>query len=51
MAENWSDDELIAAVEAYRKMAGLEAAPPKPYSKRDIYCDLAKRFGRTQKAF
>lgn len=50
MAENWSDDELAAAVEAYGEMAGLEAAR-KPYSKRNIYRNLAKRFGRTEKAF
>ena len=50
MAENWSDDELAAAVEAYGEMARLEAAR-KPYSKRDFYRDLAERFGRTEKAF
>jgi hypothetical protein len=50
MAENWSDDELAAAVGAYIEMAGLEAAR-KSYFKRDIYRDLAERFGRTEKAF
>lgn len=50
MAENWGDDELAAAVEAYGEMARLEAAR-KAYSKRDFYSDLAQRFGRTEKAF
>lgn len=50
MAENWSDDELTAAVEAYREMYGLEAAG-KSYSKLDFYRALASRFGRTGKAF
>ena len=50
MAENWSDDELAAAVEAYKEMYGLETAG-KPYSKLDFYRALAKRFGRTEKAF
>ena len=50
MTESWGDDELVAAVEAHREMAVLEAAR-KPYSKRDVYRDLAKRFGRSEKAF
>jgi hypothetical protein len=50
MTENWSDDELAAAVEAYREMYRLEAAG-KSYPKRDFYRALAKRFGRTEKAF
>ncbi|WP_155641278.1 HNH endonuclease signature motif containing protein [Burkholderia cepacia] len=50
MAQNWSDDELAAAVEAYANMATLEAEQ-RPYSKRQINRDLASRFGRTDKAF
>lgn len=50
MAENWSDEELAAAVSAYKEMAQLEANH-KPYSKREYYRDLAARFGRTEKSF
>lgn len=50
MAENWSDDELAAAVSAYIEMATLEASR-KPYSKREYYRQLAARFGRTEKSF
>ncbi len=50
MAEDWSDAELAAAVEAYNKMAKLEVQR-KPYSKRQVYRDLASRFERTEKAF
>jgi hypothetical protein len=50
MADNWSDEELAAAVSAYKEMASLEAAH-KPYSKRDYYRKLAARFGRTDKSF
>ena len=48
--DEWSDAELSAAVEAYQGMARFEAAS-KPYNKREIYRDLAARFGRTDKAF
>ncbi|MCD2453779.1 HNH endonuclease [Methylicorpusculum oleiharenae] len=50
MAENWSDEELAAAVDAYKEMAHLEANQ-KPYSKRKYYRDLVERFGRTEKSF
>jgi len=50
MAENWSDDELAAAVAAYREMEKLESAR-KTYVKRKFYRDLAQRFGRAEKAF
>ena len=50
MTENWSDGELAGAIDAYQEMAKLEAAR-KPYSKRQFYRDLAKRFGRTEKSF
>lgn len=50
MAENWSDEELAAAVNAYKEMAQLEANQT-PYSKRKYYRDLAVRFGRTEKSF
>ncbi len=50
MAVNWEDDELGAAVEAYRKMLASETHK-KSYSKREVYRALAKRFNRTEKAF
>jgi len=50
MAKDWSEGELAVAVEAYRQMAELEAMG-EPYSKRKVYRDLAKRFGRTEKSF
>lgn len=50
MPDDWSDDELAASVEEYRRMARLESLGER-YSKKDIYRDLAKRFGRTDKAF
>src|SRR5687768_4814146 len=50
MAEGWSDEELAASVEAYREMAANEAAGVK-YSKKEVYRNLAERFGRSDKAF
>ncbi|HTB23690.1 MAG TPA: HNH endonuclease signature motif containing protein [bacterium] len=50
MAENWSDEELKAAVDMYLAMAKYEA-DRKPYNKRQIYRELAGRFARTDKAF
>lgn len=50
MSEDWTDEELEAAVTAYMEMTRLEAEH-KPYAKRPIYRDLSKRFGRTEKAF
>jgi hypothetical protein len=50
MAVDWTEEELAASVHAYREMQRYEAGA-KPYSKREIYRDLARRFGRTEKAF
>jgi hypothetical protein len=50
MAENWSDEELEAAFNAYEQMAQFEA-DKKPYSKRKYYQQLATQFGRTEKSF
>jgi hypothetical protein len=50
MAENWSDAELMASVEAYSAMMRSEIER-KPYSKREVYRELAKRFNRSEKAF
>jgi hypothetical protein len=46
----WTDEELKAAVLAYRAMMQHEAER-KSYSKVGIYRDLAARYGRTVKAF
>ena len=50
MANDWSDDELAGAVDAYQQMAQLELAH-KPYNKREIYRALSARFDRTPGAF
>lgn len=50
MSEDWSDDELAGAVNAYNSMVRFNAEQ-KPYSKREIYRKLAEQFGRTEKAF
>jgi hypothetical protein len=50
MTDDWTDDELAAAVSAYLDMARAEAERH-PYNKRRIYRELAARFGRTDKAF
>jgi len=48
--DDWTEDELAGAVDAYREMQRLEAAR-RPYNKREVYRELALRFGRTEKAF
>lgn len=50
MADEWTDEELAASVEAYREMQVLEEAR-KSYNKRQVYRELAERFGRSVKAF
>ena len=50
MSQDWSDEELLAAVRAYKEMAGLAAAG-QPYTKISYYRDLASRFDRTAKSF
>lgn len=50
MSDDWTDAELSAAVDAYNMMVRREAEH-KPYSKRQVYRDLAKEFPRTEKAF
>ncbi|SHL89653.1 HNH endonuclease signature motif containing protein [Rhodanobacter sp. OK091] len=50
MSDEWSDQELSASVMAYKKMMLLEAES-KSYSKRQVYQDLSKQFGRSAKAF
>lgn len=46
----WTDEELAASVEAYKAMAEHETAGGK-YNKKQIYRDLAEKFGRTPEAF
>ncbi|HCD6623108.1 TPA: HNH endonuclease [Pseudomonas aeruginosa] len=50
MAKGWSDEELAAAVKAYRHMETMQASAT-PYSKKQVYRDLAKRYARTEKSF
>jgi hypothetical protein len=50
VSEEWSDQELVASVEAYKGMLQLEE-DAKAYSKRQVYRDLAERFGRSEKAY
>lgn len=50
MAKGWSNEELLAAVEAYRQMAEKQEASV-GYSKKQVYEELASRFERTPKAF
>jgi 5-methylcytosine-specific restriction protein A len=46
----WRDDELSATVEAYLEMLRYER-DGKPFKKKSYYHALAKKFGRTAKAF
>lgn len=50
MANEWSEDELKASVDAYLQMLQHERAKT-PYTKTTVYRDLSTRFGRTAKAF
>ncbi|ONN70633.1 HNH endonuclease [Pseudomonas oryzihabitans] len=50
MAIGWSDEELLASVEAYRQMEEKQSAGVN-YSKKSVYEELSARFGRTAKAF
>lgn len=50
MAKGWSNEELLASVEAYRQMAEKQEAGV-GYSKKQVYEELASRFDRTPKAF
>ncbi|MGY2285142.1 HNH endonuclease [Pseudomonas gingeri] len=50
MAKGWSNEELLASVEAYRLMAEKQEAGIS-YSKKQVYEELATRFDRTAKAF
>ena len=47
---NWGPEELGASVDAYMEMQqALQSG--KPLNKKSVYAGLAKRFGRTEKAY
>ncbi len=48
--DGWTDDELAAAVDAYKQMMRNHNAGD-AYNKREVYRILAARFHRTDKAF
>jgi len=50
MSENWSKEELEAAVVAYIEMRNKELNHI-PFVKKDYYKTLAERYGRTEKSF
>ncbi|SUB63591.1 Predicted restriction endonuclease [Plesiomonas shigelloides] len=50
MSNNWTEQELRAAVEAYVQMHSDEANGV-PFVKKQIYAELADRFDRTEKSF
>ncbi len=50
MSDNWTEQELKAAVEAYVRMHSDETNGV-PFSKKQIYSELADSFGRTEKSF
>ncbi|WP_017903179.1 HNH endonuclease [Pseudomonas asplenii] len=50
MAKGWSNEELLASLEAYRLMAQKQESGIS-YSKKQVYEELAARFDRTAKAF
>ena len=50
MRDNWTEEELRAAVEAYVQMLSDETNGIS-FVKKRIYAGLVKRFGRTEKSF
>jgi len=50
LSDNWTEEELKAAVAAYVQMHSDEANGV-PFVKKQIYSELADRFGRTEKSF
>lgn len=50
MSDNWTEEELKSAVEAYVQMHSDEANGIS-FVKKQIYSELAERFGRTEKSF
>ena len=50
LSDNWTEEELKAAVIAYVQMRTDEANGV-PFVKKQIYSELGERFGRSEKAF
>ncbi|MGO3058011.1 HNH endonuclease [Halomonas sp. AOP43-A1-21] len=50
MSDNWTEEELKGAVEAYVQMH-FDQANGISFVKKQIYSQLAERFGRTEKSF
>jgi 5-methylcytosine-specific restriction protein A len=50
VSDNWSEEELKAAVEAYVDMHTKEANVI-PFVKKNYYTELSDKFGRTEKSF
>lgn len=50
MRDNWTEEEIKAAVKAYVQMHTDESNRI-PFVKKQIYSELAERFGRTEKSF
>lgn len=50
MNKRWSDEELLASVNAYKRMLALDLSGEK-FNKIEVYRNLAGKFGRTAKAF
>jgi len=50
MNENWTEEELKAAIEAYIEMREKQKKG-ESYTKKRYYVDLASRFNRTEKSF
>lgn len=50
MSDNWTHEELEAAVVAYIDMRNKEL-DSQPFIKKDYYADLSDRYGRTEKSY
>lgn len=50
MSENWTSEELKAALEAYIDMRSKELERI-PFTKKDYYVSLSKKYGRTEKSY
>ncbi|WP_254204307.1 hypothetical protein [Aeromonas sp. FDAARGOS 1414] len=50
MSDNWTEEELRAAVIAYLDMQ-TKASLGEPFVKKHYYRELASQFGRTEKSF
>lgn len=50
MSDNWTEEELKAAVEAYVKMHSAQASG-NSFIKKHVYQGLSRQFGRTEKSY